>query len=285
MHFATRLHDKVQSKKSPLCVGLDPHWEKIPDHIKAANQNEVKAIEQFLCAIIEGVKDHCACVKPNLAFFEVWGADGWSVLEKVSLYAKQHDLEVIADAKRNDIGSTAAKYAEAFLGADKPYDALTITPYLGSDGILPFQKIADTNVKGLFALCKTSNPSSGEIQDLIIGDTLLHEEMGRMISRWGSVNLDQQNFSSLGAVVGATYADEMRILRREMPGQVFLIPGYGAQGGSAADVKPAFYKNGTGAIINSSRGILFASEGQDFAEKAGEAARKSAEELWEVATA
>jgi len=282
MHFSDRLFQVVQKKKSPLCVGLDPHWDLIPDHLKVG-KTETETIEQFFTEILEETAEYAACVKPNTAFFEVWGSKGWEVLERISEKAQSLGLLVIADAKRNDIGTTAAAYAEAFLGAGKPYDALTVTPYLGQDGILPFLEVAVQNEKGIFVLVKTSNQSSGEFQDLPVGDALLHEEVARAMARIGMESVGSSELSDLGAVVGATYPEDITHLRREMPQQIFLIPGYGSQGGSAEDVRSAFYEGGKGAIINSSRGILFAGQGKDFAKKAGEAAKKSQEELWAVA--
>ena len=281
MSFADRLTEKIFEKKSPLCVGLDPHFEKIPKFLTEKNPPE-KAIEIFLSEILDAVAPHAAAVKPNLAFFEKWGARGFEVLEKISKKAQKKGLIVIADGKRNDIGSTAAAYADAFLAKSSPYDALTITPYLGEDGILPFAEAAAKNQKGIFVLVKTSNPSAGQFQDLPVGDALLHEEVARAVARIGAKNLGKNQFSSVGAVVGATVPDDLRLLRREMPAQIFLVPGFGAQGGSARDVAGAFYKNGTGAIVNSSRGILFAGSEKDFAEKAKIAAEKAKKQLWTV---
>lgn len=282
-HFADEFLKKVEEKKSPLCVGLDPHFEMIPDSI-IKGKSEVAAIEEFLIKIIDATAPFAPVVKPNLAFFEVWGADGWRTMEKVCEHAKKKNLLVVADGKRNDIGSTAEKYARAFLSKNTPYDALTITPYLGQDGIIPFAKVAAENGKGIFVLVKTSNPSAGEFQDLPIGDCLVHEEVARAVARIGSEYIGESGFSNVGAVVGATQADDIRILRSEMPGQLFLMPGYGAQGAGAQDVAEAFYKGGTGAMINSSRGILFSGGEKDFTEGAAKAAQKAQEELWEAAT-
>lgn len=281
MHFADRVITQTLEKKSPLCVGLDPHFDRIPKHL-TEKYSPTEAISHFLLEIVEAVVPFCVAVKPNLAFFEIWGSEGWRILETISEKAQQKGLLVIADGKRNDIGSTAKAYAEAFLSKNSPYDALTITPYLGEDGILPFAETAQKNEKGIFVLVKTSNPSSGQFQDLPVGDALLHEEVARMVARIGSANLGERGFSSVGAVVGATHPDDLHILRGEMPAQIFLVPGYGAQGGSAIDVAGAFFKNGTGALINSSRGICFASDGEDFAQKAAEAAQKAQEELFRV---
>lgn len=275
MHFADNLLEQIEKKQSPLCIGLDPHFDKIPEKFKKGRTG-AQAIEFFLSEILEAVSPYCACVKPNTAFFELFGSEGWKVLEKVSQKAKSMGLLVIADAKRGDIGSTAAAYAEAFLGEKSPYDAITISPYLGQDGILPFLEKAEENEKGVFVLVKNSNESSGEFQDLPVGDVLLHEEVARSVARLGMGAVGKSGFSALGGVVGATHPDDLRILRKEMPSQIFLVPGFGAQGGSAKDVSGAFYSDGRGAIVNSSRGILFAKEG---AEKA---AAKAAKDLREV---
>lgn len=281
-HFADDFLKKIQEKKSPLCIGLDPHFEKIPKSIQKG-KSETAAIEEFLIQIIDATAPFAPVVKPNLAFFEVWGADGWRTMEKVCEHAKKKNLLVIADGKRNDIGSTAEQYARAFLGKNTPYDALTITPYLGQDGIIPFAKVAAENGKGIFVLVKTSNPSAGEFQDLPVGDCLMHEEVARAVARIGSEYIGESGFSSVGAVVGATQKDDIHILRNEMPAQLFLMPGYGAQGAKAEDVAAAFYKGGTGAMVNSSRGILFAGTDNDYIEAAAKSAEMARKELWEAA--
>ncbi len=281
MNFADALHSEIHKKKSPLCIGLDPHIDCIPE-VFTKGKTPPQIIEDFLKEVINAASPYCACVKPNLAFFEIWGSDGWRALESVCEEAKKQKLYVIADGKRNDIGSTAERYAEAFLGAKTPYDALTITPYLGQDGIIPFIQTASQNKKGVFVLVKTSNPSSGEFQDLPVGDCLLHEEVARAVARIGTMDTGDTDFSSVGAVVGATHPDDIKILRSEMPGQIFLIPGYGAQGGSAADVKTAFYNDGRGAIVNSSRGILFPQGEKDPIENIKNAAEKARKELYTI---
>jgi orotidine-5'-phosphate decarboxylase len=285
MHFANTLHSAVDEKRSVLCLGLDPHWDKIPDFLKEGSAPD-ETILKFLIPIIDACAEHVACVKPQIAFFEIFGSAGFSAFEKVCMYAKAKGLPVIVDAKRGDIGSTASAYAEAYLGKNRPYDALTINPYMGEDTLMPFVEKAKENEKGLFVLVKTSNPGSGDFQDAPIGDELLHEAVARSVSRIGADDMTSENFSSVGAVVGATYPDELSLLRSDMPGQIFLIPGYGAQGGTAEDIKPAFYENGHGAIVNSSRGILFAFEKkndpENFAKHAGEAAQLAKEDLARV---
>jgi len=287
MHFADYLLAQVQQKKSPLCLGLDPHWDQIPKYLKA-EKHPGKTIMKFLYEIIEATADLVAVVKPQLAFFEAFGSEGILAFEEVCTFEKSKDLIVIVDGKRNDIGSTAAAYAEAYLGKFRPFDALTVTPFMGSDGVYPFIEKCQENEKGIFLMVKNSNPSSGEFQDLAVGDELWHEHVARRVAQWGLDCVGENNFSAVGAVVGATYPDEMRILRQEMPEQIFLVPGYGTQGGSAEDVAPAFYEGAKGAIVNSSRSILFTYHKKNapeklFAECAREACATAKEELWTVA--
>lgn len=285
MHFANTLHAAVDDKRSVLCLGLDPHWDRIPEFLKADCTPD-EAILKFIIPIIDACEPHIVAVKPQIAFFEVFGSAGFAAFEKVCMYAKAKGLIVIVDAKRGDIGSTAQAYAEAFLGNNRPYDALTVNPYMGEDTLIPFVEKAKANEKGVFVLVKTSNPGSGDFQDQPVGEELLHETVARSVSRVGTMDMTSENFSSVGAVVGATYPDELSLLRSDMPAQIFLIPGYGAQGGQAEDLKAAFYNNGHGAIVNSSRGILFAFEKQhdpeSFAEHAGVAAKLAKEDLARV---
>ncbi len=276
--FCDRLIQNIEDKNSALCVGLDPHLDLIPDFLKK-DATSIVAIEEYLSAIVDAVAPHCAIVKPNTAFFEVFGSDGWRALENICIQAKQKGLLVLADAKRGDIGSTAARYASAFLSADAPYDALTVNPFMGSDTIIPFVDQCAESGKGIFVLVKTSNPGSGEFMDQPVGDSLLHEEVARMVARLGTGLVGDSEFSSIGAVVGASYPDDMRILRSEMPAQIFLVPGLGAQGGTAEDVQPAFYNTGKGAIINASRSVIFAGNDLDFDEKAAQAAEATKEAI------
>ena len=285
VHFGDALFKAIE-KTSPICVGIDPRLDQIPNFIKEAAVAEfgntpeavASAFIDFSIGIIDSVWDLVPAIKPQLAFFEVYGSYGIRAFEEICEYAQEKGLLVIADGKRNDIGSTAEAYAQAFLGSAPliqggseiitKCDALTVTPYLGSDGIKPFHKICNENDKGAFVLVKTSNPSSYEIQDLPTGDHLVHEELAQMLSSWGMLSLGESNYSNLGAVVGATYPDEARYLRSLMPNQFFLVPGYGAQGAGAEDVKPCFNADGTGALINSSRGIIYAYEkNAKFSEK------------------
>jgi orotidine-5'-phosphate decarboxylase len=219
------------------------------------------AIAKFNEEIIDAVCDLVPVVKPQIAFYEQFGIEGLNALKVSIEYAREKGLLVLMDAKRNDIGSTAAAYASAYLskGGDFESDALTVTPYLGSDGIKPFVKLCQENEKGLFILLKTSNPSSGEVQDLILeGGYPLYAQMASLIASWGEDTIGQQGFSNIGSVVGATYPGEAEWLRMRLPNQIFLVPGYGAQGGGAKDVLPCFNENKEGALVNSSRGILYA---------------------------
>jgi orotidine-5'-phosphate decarboxylase len=275
MHFADALTERIK-KTSPVCVGLDPHGTKLPEGI----EKNAEGIFTFGKGIIDAVKDIACAVKPNLAFYEVFGWEGMKAFFETCEYAKAKDLLVIADGKRNDIGSTCEAYADAYLSKASPIDALTVTPYLGSDGITPFIERCGKNDKGIFILVKTSNESSGELQDLPTGDEVVHEHVAQLVESLATSCLGKAtNLSSVGAVVGATYPEEMTYLRTLMPHCIFLIPGYGAQGGSRDDVKRGFLPDGTGAIVNASRSIIFASNGKDWQEAAKKAAETMAKEL------
>lgn len=285
-NFADKLIEKIKAKKSVVCVGLDPRLDKIPQFIKdnALKENKDKweaaaeAIIEFNKGIIDAVSDLVPCVKPQIAFYEMFGEEGIRAYRQTIKYAQTKDLTVIADAKRNDIGSTAEGYAKAFLGevdlfgeSTKMFDAdaLTVTPYLGWDGIKPFALMCKKYGKGIFVLVKTSNPSSGDLQDVCIQEgNEIYDIMGHYVDSWGANEIGESGYSSIGAVVGATYPDQATKLREIMPNSIFLVPGYGAQGGSAQDVKPCFNEDGLGAIVNSSRGITFAYEKSDkYSEK------------------
>lgn len=286
MHFADRIAHAVQEKQSVLCLGLDPHWDKIPEHLKKEGTPD-EVLLKFFIPILEACAGHIACVKPQIAFFEQFGSVGFSAFEKLCMYAKGKELPVIVDAKRGDIGATAQAYAEAFLGKNRPYDALTVNPYMGEETLLPFLEKANENEKGVFVLVKTSNPGSGDIQDLNIGEELVFEKVAQTTARLGAGNLNADQFSNIGAVVGATYPEDIALLRQDMPSQIFLIPGYGAQGATAEDLSSAFYEGGKGALVNSSRGILFAYQNENdperFVEHAQNAVQKSQKDLALVA--
>jgi len=281
MNFADRLNKAIKDKKSVVCVGLDPRLNKIPSFIqeKALKENKNKfkaagqAILEFNKGIIDAVHDLVPVVKPQVAFYEIFGEEGMKAYRETIEYAHEKGLIVIADIKRNDIGSTAEAYADSYLGTVDVFgeelavfdaDAVTVNPYLGWDGIKPFaEKCAEYN-KGMFILVKTSNQSSGDLQDLKMDDgRTVYEIMGMLIESWGAGDIGESGYNSIGAVVGATYPHQAEKLRELMPNSIFLVPGYGAQGGSAQDVKPCFNSDGLGAIVNSSRGIIFAYEKSD----------------------
>ena len=255
-----------------------------------------EAIIEFNKGILDAVADLVPVVKPQIAFYEIYGADGIRAYQETLKYAKEKGVLTIADAKRNDIGSTAAAYARSFLGEVEIFegsenevvtpifdaDSLTVNAYLGWDGVKPFAEECDKYDRGLFILVKTSNKSSGDLQDLQMSDgRSVYEIMGHYVDSWGADYIGKNGYSFLGAVVGATYPEEAKKLRRIMPNSIFLVPGYGAQGGGAADVKPCFNEDGLGAIVNSSRGIIFAYEKmEDFRPAAyAEAARAAVMEM------
>ncbi|MSR67318.1 orotidine-5'-phosphate decarboxylase [Candidatus Peribacteria bacterium] len=280
MHYADRLALRIK-KTSPVCVGLDPMLASLPEGI----EKSPAGVEKFCKGIINAVKDTACSVKPQLAYFELLGWEGMKVFFEICAYAQKHDLIVIADGKRNDIGSTCEAYAEAYLGKEKPIDALTISPYLGSDGITPFVKACMKNDRGIYVLVKTSNPSAGELQDLPTGDEAVHEHLAQLVESWASVRISEKSsLSCIGAVVGATYLEELKYLRTLMPHVPFLIPGYGAQGGTALDCKAGFLPNGTGAIVNAARSIIYASKEKDWQKAAAKTAESMAEELQKTLT-
>ena len=273
-HFADRLLDACADKNSRLVVGLDPHAALLPEHlIENARQDDdcdprsymARAALRFNQEIIAAVAEHAVAVKPQLALYEQWGTAGWQVYEATVETALEHGLLVIADAKRNDIGSSAEGYAEAFLGSCSEdaerrageTDAITVNPYFGTDGITPFLQRWKRG-KGVFALVRTSNPSADQIQELSVNGAPLYTHIGRLVEEWGASYCGSSGYSALGAVVGATQPEAIRILRQIMPHSIFLLPGLGAQGASADDVVEAFDNRGMGAVVNSSRGILFA---------------------------
>lgn len=316
-HFADRLIEEIKKKGNPICVGLDPRLDVIPEFIReeafadAANRGKplraaAEALLAFNKGIIDAVCDIVPVVKPQVAFYEIFGAEGMRAYEATLDYAHSKGLITIADVKRNDIGSTAEAYACAYLG-DVPVeeekarifdaDSVTVNGYLGSDGVKPFIKVAAAEGKGIFVLVKTSNKSSGELQDLFVYDDVakakdakpLYEVMGYYVDSFGADEIGESGYSLVGAVVGATYPEQAKRLRAIMPNAFFLVPGYGAQGGTAADVRACFNEDGLGAVVNSSRGIIFAykEEGSTYGEKdyafaARDAALKMAEELKKV---
>ena len=271
-----RLIKSIVEKQNPTVAGLDPKLDFIPDYIKdKAFEKYGKTLEGAASAILEYNKglidelyDIVPAVKPQSAYYEMYGWQGVKTLAETISYAKNKGLFVITDAKRNDIGATMEAYANAHIGTTDicgetvqafGADAVTVNGYLGSDGINPLLDICSKLDKGIFVLAKTSNPSSGELQDKIINNrTTIYETMGKMCEVWGEKAMGKYGYSGVGAVVGATYPEQLKELRNKLPKTFFLVPGYGAQGGNAKDVALAFDKNGLGAIINSSRAIMCA---------------------------
>ncbi|MGI6030520.1 MAG: orotidine-5'-phosphate decarboxylase [Eubacteriales bacterium] len=288
-----RLLEQIQKKKNPSVAGLDPNWAFVPDFIKEKYYKEcgktleacARAVLEFNRGLIDALYDIVPAVKPQAAYYELYGWQGMKALEETIAYAREKGMYVIADIKRNDIGTTAAAYATAYLGQTDVdgtpisafgADSVTVNGYLGTDGIEPFLQECRKG-KMIFALVKTSNPSSGELQDLKIGDKTVYETMAGMVNNWAESAMGEGAYSQVGAVVGATYPEQQKILRKLMPKVFFLVPGYGAQGATAADIAHAFDSNGLGAIVNSSRGIMCAYKKGDWKpQQYAEAARAEA---------
>lgn len=259
-HFADRLATSVQSKRTALCVGLDPRWESLPLEFRSGRNDSLAdraaAFEQFCLRVLAIVAPHVGVVKPQSAFFETCGSPGFAALQSVMRRARELGLFTILDAKRGDIASTAAAYAEAAFSVFDA-DAITVNPYLGRDAVEPFIAAARAKQRGLFVLVRTSNPGAGLFQDLDCDGQPMYQHVARSVSAWNGENLGACGFGDVGAVVGATHPAELKLLRSKMPDVWLLVPGYGAQGGTAADVRAAFRGDGLGAAVNSSRGITF----------------------------
>ena len=288
------LQDKIRAMKNPTVAGLDARIEYVPEYIRKAAFEEygvglkgaAEAIWQFNVGLIDALCDIVPAVKPQAAYYENLGWQGMEMLERTIAYAKSKGMFVIADIKRGDIGSTASAYAEGWLsGAQiegqtfKSFDAdcVTLNGYMGSDSINPFLEAAKLEDKCAFVLVKTSNPGSGELQDIVAGDRLVYQVMGDLNERIAKGTEGKYGYTMAGAVTGATYPSDIRALRKRLEHTFFLVPGYGAQGGTAEDVQYAFDKYGHGAIVNSSRGIMCAwkktgGDGHDFKEAARAAA-------------
>lgn len=293
-----RLIEKIEQLNNPTVVGLDPKLESLPPHIKKAAfdkfgenfEGAAEAIFRFNIGIIDALCGIVPAVKPQCAYYELYGWEGMRALKKTIAYAHQKGMFVIADGKRNDIGTTMEAYAAAFLGETKiggvsspafGADALTVNGYLGSDGIRPLLDICEKYDKGVFVLVKTSNPSSGELQDREIDGEPVFMRMGEMAQAWGAGLPNKNGYSAVGAVVGATWPGQLAELRQKLPHTFFLVPGYGAQGGGAKDAANAFDENGSGAIVNSSRAILYAYKNGLGEFKFAQAAREEAERMRE----
>lgn len=289
-----RLIQKIDGMKNPTVAGLDPKLDYIPEYLKQKSFEEygytlkgaADALFRFNKKLIDELCDIVPAVKPQAAYYEMYGYHGVKALYKTIQYAKEKGMFVITDGKRNDIGSTMEAYAAAHLGevevAEKvlePFgaDALTVNGYLGTDGIKPLLDICQKRDRGIFVLVKTSNPSSGELQDQKIDGEPVYLRMGKMCEEWGKDTVGEYGYSAVGAVVGATWPQQLEELRKSLPHTFFLVPGYGAQGGGAKDVAGAFDENGRGAIINSSRGIMCAWKKEKCNEKNfAKAARREA---------
>lgn len=266
MLFGDKLAQAVLSKKNPVCVGLDPRWEQLPPCFHSASSptlaDKAMAYAEFSKAIIDIVAPLVPCVKPQAAFFEELGPAGMVALHQVIQHARSQQLLVILDGKRNDIGSTAEAYASAYLGGSDPQgwqaDALTVSPYLGDDTLVPFVSRCYQTDTGIFVLVKTSNPGSAFLQDRVADGLTTSLRVAAWVEQESYRYRGTFGFGSIGAVVGATYPEELTLLREKMPSTWFLIPGYGAQGGTAQDVRRGLNSQGLGAIVNSSRGIIFA---------------------------
>ena len=277
-----KLVEKIQKTGAPIVVGLDPMMKFIPEHITKAAfaeygetlEGAAEAIWQYNKGIVDAIYDLVPAVKPQIAMYEQFGIPGLIAFKKTVDYCKSKDLVVIGDIKRGDIGSTSEAYAvghlgkvkvgsNAFYGFDE--DFVTVNPYLGSDGVNPFVKVCKEEKKGLFILVKTSNPSSGEFQDRLIDGKPLYEIVGEKVAEWGADCMGD-SYSYIGAVVGATYPEMGKVLRKVMPKSFILVPGYGAQGGKGADLVHFFNEDGLGAIVNSSRGIIAAYQQAQYAQ-------------------
>ncbi len=283
------LVDKIKKTGAPIVAGLDPTLKFVPEHIKKkafaeygeTMKGAAEAVWQYNKAIVDAISDLIPAVKPQIAMYEQFGVEGMIVFQRTVEYCKEKGLVVIGDVKRGDIGSTSEAYAVGHLGQVQvgstlcrgfDEDFVTVNPYLGSDGVKPFIKVCQEEKKGIFVLVKTSNPSSGEFQDRLIKgvdekgseERPLYEVVGEQVASWGAECMGD-SYSYVGAVVGATYPEQGKILRKIMPKAYILVPGYGAQGGKGADLVHFFNEDGLGAIINSSRGIIAAYQQEKYA--------------------
>jgi orotidine-5'-phosphate decarboxylase len=292
--FADRVAEAVERRRSQLVVGLDPRVDLLPVELGGeavlGRAPAAAAVARFCKGIVDAVAPYAVAVKPQLAFFEALGADGWIALEETCAYARQAGLLVIADAKRGDIGPTARAYASAFLeprgSTPPPADALTVNPYLGADSVEPFLQSARLHGAGVFVLVRTSNAGASDLQDLTLSDGQpLWRHVAGLVHDWGSTMVGEHGLSSVGAVVGATYPRAIGEARRAMPQAILLLPGVGAQGATPADVARAFTSGPASALVNASRSVIYAHRGgaDDWrAAAASEAARLSAE-IWAAA--
>ena len=296
-----RLIEKIKATNAPIVVGLDPMMKFVPEHIRKKAfaeygetlEGAAEAVWQYNKGIVDAIYDLIPAVKPQIAMYEQFGIPGMIAFKRTVDYCKEKGLVVTGDVKRGDIGSTSEAYAAAHLGkvqvGSRTYsgfdeDFATVNPYLGSDGIRPFLKVCSEEKNGIFVLVKPSNPSSGEFQDRQVDGKPLYELVGRQVAAWGEECMGE-TYSNVGAVVGATYPEQGRALRKLMPKTFILVPGYGAQGGKGADLVHFFNEDGLGAIVNSSRGIIAAYQQEQYArfgaEGYGDAARAAVEAMRE----
>ena len=270
-HFADRLAAAVKAAGNAVCVGLDPRWEKLPDPLRSSGRTSTAAIADAYVSFCHGVIDVVASVVPivkvQAAFFEELGPSGMAAMADVILYAEACGLMVIVDGKRNDIGSTAEAYARGYLGREGSLwhaDALTVSPYLGDDSLAPFIQIANERSAGIFVLVKTSNPGGKFLQDLVCDGDVIYRRVAAHVEQQAAAHVGECGYGAVGAVVGATYPEQLLELRQAMPHTWFLVPGYGSQGGTAADVVGALDANGLGALVNNSRNLIFAHERPEY---------------------
>lgn len=294
-----KLVENIKRTNAPIVVGLDPTLAFVPEHVQKKAfaeygetlEGAAEAIWQFNKAIVDCVYDLIPAVKPQIAMYEQFGVPGLAAFKKTVDYCKEKGLVVIGDIKRGDIGSTSAAYAAGHLGKVQvgsrtymPFDEdfVTVNPYLGSDGVNPFLDVCREEKKGIFVLVKTSNPSSGEFQDQLTKGRPLYELVGEKVAAWGETHMGE-DYSYVGAVVGATYPETGKVLRKIMPKAYILVPGYGAQGGKGKDLVHFFNEDGLGAIVNSSRGIIAAYRQEKYASigeaNYGDASRAAVEDM------
>ena len=267
-----QLIEKIKMMKNPTVIGLDPRYEMLPKCVKEKYPKTLEGVGQAIIeynkALIDAIYDIIPAIKPQIAFYEMYGIPGMQAFKETCEYAKQKGMFVIADIKRGDIGSTAQGYSNAYLGKTKieekeqslyDIDFVTVNPYMGTDCVKPFIDDCKKYNKGLFILVKTSNPSSGELQDVKLENgEEVYTRVAKYVEKWGEELRGEYNYSSISAVVGATYPEQLKQLRQIAPHTYFLIPGYGAQGGKAEDIALGFDENGLGGIVNASRSLMCA---------------------------
>ena len=289
-HFADRLAEAVEHKRSQLVVGLDPRPDLLPVELRGEAQQgreqAARACARFCRGLVDAVAPYVVAVKPQVAFFEALGSDGVAALEETCAYSRTAGLQVIADGKRGDVGSTARAYAAAFLEGDPPLaDALTVNPYLGRDAVEPFLAACRRGGAGIFCVVKTSNAGGAEVQDLILSDGRhVWHQVAELVAEWGEEFVGERGLSSVGAVVGATYPRAVGEARRLLPQSVLLLPGVGAQGATPADVARAFTSGPASALVSVSRDVIYAfrASGMDWRSAAAAEASRYAREVWSV---